>query len=69
MKREAPLADCAILYRSNAQSRIMEEAPLQRICLIVFMVDSVFERQEIKDAPLICVLTANRHDDASLNVL
>ena len=34
------------------------------------MVDSVsFERQEIKDALSYMRLTANRHDDASLNVL
>ncbi|TBL31966.1 DNA helicase II, partial [Klebsiella oxytoca] len=60
------LADCAILYRSNAQSRIMEEALLQaNMPYRIYGGQRFFERQEIKDAPSYMRLTANRHDDAS----
>ena len=43
------LDDCAVLYRSNSQSRVIEEA---LICWSDgFMADAIpFERQEIKDA-------------------
>lgn len=60
------LADCAILYRSNAQSRIMEEALLQAAMPYrIYGGQRFFERQEIKDALSYMRLTANRHDDAS----
>ncbi|HEK3132016.1 TPA: DNA helicase II [Proteus mirabilis] len=60
------LADCAILYRSNAQSRIMEEALLQaNMPYRIYGGQCFFERQEIKDALSYMRLTANRHDDAS----
>ncbi|WP_368902940.1 3'-5' exonuclease, partial [Proteus mirabilis] len=60
------LADCAILYRSNAQSRIMEEALLQaNMPYRIYGGQRFFERQEIKDALSYMRLTANRHDDAS----
>ncbi|MEQ5209323.1 3'-5' exonuclease, partial [Proteus sp. fly-1067] len=60
------LTDCAILYRSNAQSRIMEEALLQATMPYrIYGGQRFFERQEIKDALSYMRLTANRHDDAS----
>ncbi len=60
------LADCAILYRSNAQSRIMEEALLQaNMPYRIYGGQRFFERQEIKDALSYMRLAANRHDDAS----
>lgn len=60
------LADCAILYRSNVQSRIMEEALLQaNMPYRIYGGQRFFERQEIKDALSYMRLTANRHDDAS----
>ncbi|MBG2914849.1 DNA helicase II [Proteus cibarius] len=60
------LTDCAILYRSNAQSRIMEEALLQAAMPYrIYGGQRFFERQEIKDALSYMRLTANRHDDAS----
>ncbi len=60
------LADCAILYRSNAQSRIIEEALLQaNMPYRIYGGQRFFERQEIKDALSYMRLTANRHDDAS----
>lgn len=60
------LTDCAILYRSNAQSRIMEEALLQAAMPYrIYGGQRFFERQEIKDALSYMRLTANCHDDAS----
>jgi len=58
--------DCAILYRSNAQSRNFEEQLTQRnIKYRVYGGQRFFERAEIKDALAYLRLTANRHDDAS----
>ncbi len=60
-------SDCALLYRSNAQSRVLEEALLRYgIPYRVYGGLRFFERQEIKDALAYLRLTANRHDDASL---
>ncbi|MEW6353678.1 MAG: DNA helicase II [Pseudomonadota bacterium] len=59
-------ADTAILYRSNAQSRVFEEALIQeRIPYRVYGGLRFFERAEIKDALAYLRLTVNRHDDAS----
>lgn len=45
------LAECAILYRSNAQSRVLEEALLQAgMPYRIYGGMRFFERQEIKDA-------------------
>ena len=58
--------DCAILYRSNAQSRNFEEQLIQRnIPYRVYGGQRFFERAEIKDALAYLRLTANRHDDAA----
>jgi DNA helicase II / ATP-dependent DNA helicase PcrA len=58
--------DCAILYRSNAQSRNFEEQLSQRgIKYRVYGGLRFFERAEIKDALAYLRLTANRHDDAA----
>ena len=58
--------DCAILYRSNAQSRNFEEQLVQqRIAYRVYGGQRFFERAEIKDALAYLRLTANRHDDAA----
>ena len=60
-------SECALLYRSNAQSRVLEEALLrQAIPYRVYGGLRFFERQEIKDALAYLRLIANRHDDASL---
>lgn len=56
----------AILYRSNAQSRVLEEALLQRrIPYRIYGGLRFFERQEIKDALAYLRLTFNRDDDAA----
>jgi len=58
--------DVAILYRSNAQSRVFEEMLLRsNIPYRVYGGLRFFERQEIKDALAYLRLMANRNDDAS----
>jgi DNA helicase-2/ATP-dependent DNA helicase PcrA len=58
--------DCAILYRSNAQSRNFEEQLVQRnIAYRVYGGQRFFDRAEVKDALAYLRLTANRHDDAA----
>ncbi len=58
--------ECAILYRSNAQSRVFEEALIQaRIPYRVYGGLRFFERAEIKDALAYLRLIANRDDDTS----
>ena len=58
--------EVAILYRSNAQSRVFEEAFLSaRVPYRVYGGLRFFERAEIKDALAYLRLIANRQDDAS----
>jgi DNA helicase-2/ATP-dependent DNA helicase PcrA len=58
--------EVAILYRSNAQSRVFEEAFLSaRVPYRVYGGLRFFERAEIKDALAYLRLLANRRDDAS----
>jgi DNA helicase-2/ATP-dependent DNA helicase PcrA len=59
-------ADAAILYRSNAQSRVLEEALINaRIPYRVYGGLRFFERAEIKDALAYLRLMSNRDDDSS----
>ncbi|MBT8142227.1 MAG: DNA helicase II [Gammaproteobacteria bacterium] len=58
--------DCAILYRSNAQSRVFEEMLIQAgIPYRVYGGLRFFERAEIKDALAYLRLCSNPHDDAA----
>ena len=58
--------DIAILYRSNAQSRVFEEAFMSgRIPYKVYGGLRFFERAEIKDALAYLRLVSNRKDDQS----
>ena len=58
----------AILYRSNAQSRVFEERLLQTgIAYRVYGGLRFFERQEIKDALAYLRLCENHEDDASFD--
>ncbi len=58
--------EVAILYRSNAQSRVLEEAFLSaRVPYRVYGGLRFFERAEIKDALAYLRLISNRKDDAS----
>ena len=58
--------DCAILYRSNAQSRVFEEVLVREgVPYRVYGGLRFFERAEIKDVLAYLRLCRNRHDDAS----
>jgi len=58
--------ECAVLYRSNAQSRVLEEALIQHsVPYRVYGGLRFFERQEIKDALAYLRLISNKTDDAS----
>jgi DNA helicase-2/ATP-dependent DNA helicase PcrA len=59
-------SECAVLYRSNAQSRNFEEQLIQHdIRYRVYGGLRFFDRAEIKDALAYLRLVANRHDDAA----
>jgi DNA helicase-2/ATP-dependent DNA helicase PcrA len=59
-------ADAAVLYRSNAQSRVLEESLINAgIPYRVYGGLRFFERAEIKDALAYLRLIANRDDDSS----
>ncbi|WP_077339759.1 DNA helicase II [Pseudocolwellia agarivorans] len=65
-KENGSLNDVAILYRSNAQSRLLEEALLQGgLPYRIYGGQRFFERQEIKDALAYLRLINNRDDDAA----
>lgn len=58
--------EIAVLYRSNAQSRVIEEALMQfGILYRVYGGLRYFDRAEIRDALAYLRLIANRHDDAA----
>ena len=58
--------DCAVLYRSNAQSRVIEEQLMQAaVPYRVYGGLRFFERAEIRDTLAYLRLIANRDDDAA----
>lgn len=60
------LSECAVLYRSNAQSRVLEEALLhQGIAYRIYGGLRFFERQEVKDALAYMRLSSQPTDDAA----
>lgn len=60
------LDECAILYRSNAQSRVLEENLIaQRVPYRIYGGLRFFERAEIKDSLAYLRLISNRADDPS----
>ena len=66
-RKGTPRADIAILYRSNAQSRILEEAMLKAsIPYRIYGGQRFFERAEIKNALAYMRLASNPHDDPSI---
>ncbi len=66
VQRGGARAETAILYRSNAQSRMFEEALIMaRVPYRVYGGLRFFERAEIKDALAYLRLIVNRDDDAS----
>lgn len=59
-------SDCAILYRSNAQSRVLEEAFLREVIPYrIYGGQRFYERLEIRNALAYLRLLSNRHDDAA----
>ena len=61
-----PRAESAVLYRSNAQSRVLEEALMNAgLPYRVYGGLRFFERAEVKDALAYLRLTSNRDDDSS----
>ncbi len=66
--RGRPRASAAVLYRSNAQSRVFEQILVQEgMPYRVYGGLRFFERQEIKDALAYLRLIASRHDDPSFD--
>lgn len=60
-------SDCAVLYRTNAQSRVVEEAFLtMRIPHILVGGQRFYERKEVKDMLAYLRLALNPKDDVSL---
>ena len=58
--------DIAVLYRSNAQSRVIEEAFLRKgIAYRIYGGQRFFDRAEIKNAVAYLRLISNRHDDTA----
>ncbi|CAM3921193.1 DNA helicase II [Rheinheimera salexigens] len=67
LKKGGTLSDSAILYRNNAQSRVLEEALIQEgLNYRIYGGLRFYERQEIKDALAYLRLMNNRLDDAAL---
>lgn len=65
-QKDCPLKRIAVLYRSNAQSRIIEEALMQYgIPYRIYGGFRYFDRAEIKDALAYLRLIANPHDDTA----
>jgi len=65
-EKNGSLDDVSILYRSNAQSRLLEEALLQsNLPYRIYGGQRFFERQEIKDALAYMRIINNRDDDAA----
>lgn len=64
-------SDCAIMYRTNAQSRLLEEACVQnRIPYILQSGTRFFERKEIKDVlAYLKILNNSSDDNAVLRVI
>jgi len=63
-QNQAQNSEFAILYRTNAQSRAMEEALRRKdIPYIIYGGTSFYQRKEIKDILAYCRLTVNPDDD------
>lgn len=63
---KAQYQDCAILYRTNSQSRALEEQlRAKNIPYIIYSGNSFFDRAEVKDMMAYFKLTVNPQDDES----
>lgn len=66
--RQFEPGDCAIMYRTNAQSRLLEEAFLQaRLPYRLVGAQRFYGRREVKDMIAFLRLAYNQNDEASLD--
>ncbi len=66
MKESAEYQDFAVLYRTNAQSRAIEEAMRRRnMPYMIYSGNSFYDRAEVKDMMAYFKLAVNRNDDES----
>ena len=64
---KAQYQDCAILYRTNSQSRALEEQlRFRNIPYIIYSGNSFFDRSEVKDMMAYFKLAVNPNDDEAL---
>lgn len=67
-QKEIPLKEVAILYRTNAQSRVIEEVLMREAIPYVLVGGTKFyERKEVKDVLSFLRLILNPFDEVSLN--
>jgi len=67
-RRGGTMAEAAVLYRTNAQSRLLEEAMLQAgVPYRIFGAVRFYDRKEVKDILGYLKLLANPSDDISLD--
>ncbi len=67
LKGKVPYSNFAILYRTNSQSRALEDALMRRkIPYIIYSGTSFFERMEVKDQMAYFRLAVNPDDDEAL---
>ncbi len=67
MRYKTPLSEIAVLYRTNAQSRVIEEALRNRnLAYRVFGGLAFYQRKEVKDAVSYFRLAVNPDDDEAL---
>lgn len=66
-RKTCQLRDCAVMYRTNAQSRVLEDAFLRHgVPYKLIGATRFYERREIKDVVAYLRLIYNPHDDVSL---
>lgn len=67
MRYKSPLSEIAVLYRTNAQSRVLEEALRNRnLAYRIFGGLAFYQRKEVKDAVSYFRLAVNPDDDEAL---